>query len=293
MKLFVVFRFFVLFAAVAAFASCDKVETPIEQPADPDGPGGGGPGGNGPFRKVLVESFGGIGCGFCPNADADALILNDSFPEQVIYVTINAGQFADPTLANPTSIDWTTPAGNVYDSIFNSAGLYPNGLVNRSTVITKDTSDRLIAHGTWYSAVNVTHYPAPGASLEIELTYNSGSKSVDISSTVTYLSDLTDPVNIVYYLVEDSLVGPQVTFGFSGNSLKDEYTHRNVLRGSIGEPMGTEISAGDISSGDNATHSTTNFVLDDEWDVSKCAVIAYIYNRETKEIIQAEEQRIL
>ncbi len=63
--------------------------------------------------------------------------------------------------------------------------------------------------------------------------------------------------------------------------------HNHVLRVGITETFGIPIFSNPLATNDEDT-KTLNITLDSEWVADNCEVVAFIYNDETKEIINCE-----
>tara|TARA_R110002124_G_scaffold131910_1_gene294320 strand:- start:49825 stop:50127 length:303 start_codon:yes stop_codon:yes gene_type:complete len=68
-------------------------------------------------RKVVLEEFTGIHCGFCPDGHAIANALQNANPGNVFLINIHQGGFATP---GPNEPDFRTQWG---DAIANQTGL--------------------------------------------------------------------------------------------------------------------------------------------------------------------------
>ena len=78
-------------------------------------------------KKVILEEFTGIHCGYCPDGHAIAQGIQNANPGEVFLINIHAGGYAVPSGNEP---DYRTPWGAAIDGQAGVAG-YPAGTVNR------------------------------------------------------------------------------------------------------------------------------------------------------------------
>lgn len=72
------------------------------------------------------------------------------------------------------------------------------------------------------------------------------------------------------YLVEDSIVGPQLTLG---NTVLPDYVHNNVVRAAL-----TAEVWGDLLSDGSDFSNTYSYVLPDGWNPDRCRLVAFVSN---------------
>ena len=187
-------------------------------------------------KKVILEEFTGISCGFCPDGHLIASQIHDNNPGNVAIIAIHAGSFATP---QGPGTDFNTTFGTTIDSYWGISG-YPSGTVNRQSVL---------GRSAWAGAASqILTEPSP-VNLGIQANVDStNTLIVDVevyytgSQTVT-----TNKLNIA--VVQNNVEGPQS--GSSGNPSavlpNGNYNHQHMLRylmtGNWGEQI-TNISPG-------------------------------------------------
>ena len=87
-------------------------------------------------------------------------------------------------------------------------------------------------------------------------------------------------------ITEDNVIDWQTIIA-QGNV--PDYEHNHILRTIITNPMGDDI--GSLSINEEKSYSFS-YTLEEEWVKSNCNVVAYVYNENTKEILQVEEIHI-
>ena len=236
------------------------------------------------IRKVLLEEYTGHKCPNCPAASEIARDLKDIYGEKLIIIAVHAppGFYTNPQSPNYT-YDFITSTGNELASTFGIAS-WPNGMIDRKKI----NGNWLIDKDAWGSIIASIADSAPNANIKITNTYNSSTRSLTTSIKTEFLSPLSGTYNLAVYMTEDSIITYQDSSGIDISN----YVHRHVLRGAINSTLGDVISSsGNIAAGDTIVKSYS-FPLDNSWNESHCAVVTFVYDAATYEIIQAEEQNI-
>ncbi|MBK7384602.1 MAG: Omp28-related outer membrane protein [Flavobacteriales bacterium] len=278
---------FLFFFIALAIAGCDYVDDPT-----PPGTGGGGNnGGDTVKRRALLEEFTGHRCNTCPAAHAVAANLTTAYGEDLIVVAIHATNFfaapVDPPAANGSySTDFRTPAGDAYATTFNVSFL-PTGLVNRVPF----NSSTTIGSGNWSSAI--AEIVDADAACDIwvdELVYNSGANTVSAVVKVAVLQAITGAHNLTIYLTEDHVIDWQLNSLVSPPDVPN-YDHRHVLRTNLTGTWGSSLITASAAVGDTLTLSVPPVSMDPAWNGTECALVAYLYNVSSNEILQATERK--
>lgn len=261
--------------------SCDIVEEPFLVPV----------GGNDTntqdevVRKVLLEDYTGQKCPNCPEAAEIGHNLQATYGEQVVIIAIHSGNFAEPDDSGDFTSDFRTSEGTELDQFFGIYQYgYPMGMINR----TDYSGFPVVLKDNWQSAVEIQLALEPQADINITNTYNSSTHKLDCSLESEFLEDLDGTYNICVFIIESGIVSPQQTEG----GVITDYVHEHMLRtsmnGTWGDPVG---SNGQAVSGSKLNNSYS-LTLPPTWNAENCAVVAYIYNTETLEVLQAEEEAI-
>lgn len=268
----------VILLALAAWLipACDIVEEPYLVPVG----SGNGPGPVEKVRKVLLEDYTGQQCPNCPEAAELAHGLKVSYGEQLILLAVHAGVYSEPEATGDFTADYRTPAGSDLNSFFAFPG-YPMGMVNR----TPFGGSRILLKDSWESAVEIQAGLDAQAFITITPTYNSGTRKLDCLLETEFLEDLDGVYNLCVFISESGIISPQKTK--SGTNLA--YEHNHVLRASLNGTWGDAVgSTGQAVAGSKLTNSYS-FTLPAAWNAANCTVIAFVYNTESNEIVQAEE----
>ena len=270
---------FTILAFSLFIISCDKIDEPYTKKNN----GGGDT--NNVVRKVLLEDYTGHKCVNCPAAAIIAHDLKDYYKERLIIMSVHAGYFAMPSSSGDYSYDFRTPVGNELDQYFGISNIgNPNGMVNRKKI----SGSQVINPNNWGTAIGDIIDLPPDASISIENTFNNTSRKLSMNVETKLLNQISGNYSLCVYILEDSIVAAQKNNDPAVGDTPDilDYVHRHVLRGSVndtwGESIGTETAAKNYS-----------YTLNAEWDADNCYILAFIYNDDSKEIIQAEEKKVV
>lgn len=265
----------ILFIIGVTAISCDNISEPYsEAPAIIE-----------TKRKVLLEDYTGHKCPNCPKAAKEAELIKDSlFKDQVVVMALHVST----TFASPSPglfyYDFRTTEGTDYDNTFQiSVSGLPGGMVNR---IGYPTTQKM-NYTSWADSVAEQLKKPAEADIEITNTYDSITRTVTASVKSKFLTAKSGTYNLCVMYVEDSIIQPQVT---PTSGIDTFYVHMNALRGSFNGSLGEVIA---LDPEENyvkiKTYSTP---LKTDAVAKNCRVVAFIYNEDTKEVIQADEKHI-
>ncbi|MCD4789575.1 MAG: Omp28 family outer membrane lipoprotein [Bacteroidales bacterium] len=263
---------------VFIFQSCDKIEEPYEREIN----GGGG------NRKVLLEDYTGHTCVNCPGAAMTAHELKDEYKDQLVIIAVHAGYFAQPTNA-PFTADFRTDVGEELNDFFGIVS-NPSGMVNRIG----EGQDRILVETEWQSAVGQEVARPADAGITISNIYNEQTRVLNTSLDIEFINALPGAYRVCAYIIEDSIVAPQKNNDPALGPTPDwlDYVHDNMLRGSLNGTWGDIVTDENIAAGSIYTVQYDGFTLNAEWKDRHCAIVAFVYNEDTFEIIQAEEEKV-
>ncbi|HNQ12378.1 MAG TPA: Omp28 family outer membrane lipoprotein [Bacteroidia bacterium] len=276
----------ICFVFVLSFSACDIIKEPYLEE------GGGNGTNDSVLRKVIIEDFTGHLCANCPDAHRESDALKNIFGKQLIVLSIHSGDFAIPLPAGAPkyTYDFRTPEGNELNNYFQLMS-WPNGVVNRTSY----GGSLLLNYPSWGAAVgDLINLPAE-AQIELDHSYDSTTRTLNTTISVEMLEDMNGILKVCAFIVEDSIINWQLDDKATPKDVQF-YVHKHVLRGSLFAPphntWGKEIANGPVSSGDTFTLQESKNISAN-YNENQVSVIAYIYNDVTKEIIQAEEAKIL
>lgn len=241
-------------------------------------------------RKIIVYDFTGHKCGNCPRAHETVEGLMEKYGDAIVPIAIHSTLFArvsttDTTL--PFHYDFRTDIGDFYGGRDGGVGFYgsldlPIGLVNNLG------AEYLSAHTAWGTTIAsmISSYP------EFLVTMESGFSNSDslISADVVITTNIKNhrKLGLIVFVIEDHIIQWQTDYAKTPNKIEN-YEHNHVLRGGFNGNFGDIIknNANENSIGSIITKSYSLKAKSD-WEISNCAVVAFVYDEDTKEILQAE-----
>lgn len=266
--------FSLILIALLFVSSCDIIEAPFVDPSQNEFTCDYNS--NLPTRKVLIEDFTGYQCVNCPRATAELHTLIEEYPCHVIPVAIHYGFFAEPF--NMDDPDYRATEGQEIGAFFEITETLPIGMVNRQNVdgdfniISEDWATRLI------NILSINHF----ADVEILSTNSLTGSALSFNIEVNEINDLGINYSLAVMLTEDGIIGPQK----NGSILVTDYEHNHMLRAGL---LGSNKAWGIPVSLPHAGSYEYTWPEGSGWVPENCHLVVYVYNTDTKEVIQAEQ----
>lgn len=278
--------FFLLSTLITiTFVSCDYVKNPKQTINS----GNGGTNSNITVRKVLLEDYTGQTCGNCPAAATKADEVQTLFGNNVIVLAVHAGFFAEPSASGTYTTDYTTPAGDAWDTFFGiSAAGNPNGMINRKDF---PSTTHIKNHNSWPTEVSALVNQPADAKISITPNYNSSTRNLNVDVKTKFINPLSNNHKLSVVLVEDSIVGPQKDYSQNPSTIYN-FVFKHVLRGSLNGDFGDVLNSAPVFTNDSITKTISNYSVPVKYKENKLYVLAFVYNSSTYEIIQAEQVKI-
>lgn len=303
---------FILAIAAFGFASCDKVENPYppsnqgDYSLYPDGDSAHYAQNVWPTfttntntdRNVLIEDYTGHQCIFCPAAADAAHQLELDNPGRVFISTIHTGASgqmeAFQEVTPPTFlIDFTNPEGFAIGKKFGFdwpgspfVG-NPFGSVSRAD---HGNGYPVLTAGSWSSATNAMITANDNkVNIQAVSNYYPSTRGLFLHAEVDVVdASLTNQLNIVVHLLEDTLVAPQKY----PSSTDYNYVHRDIFRGSIdGFTFGQALNASNITP--SGTHELFYiYELPAGYDANNMHVLIYVRDAVTEEVYQVIKKKL-
>lgn len=230
-------------------------------------------------KVVLLEDYTGVRCVNCPNAAATAHDLQEQYGHQLVVLGVHAGGMSNPQPGNFP--DFLTEEGTEWYNFFGFA-TNPVGTVNRQS----NNGSYIFKDNEWAGAVAEAVEGQADIRLLTALEYDDATRELKVSAYSKFLAEFSDMYNLTVCVMEDSIVGKQL-----GVEDINNYMHRHVFRGTMNGAWGTELNAEPIAP-DTEIVKTFSLKLDEGYNVDQCYVIAYVYLRESKEILQVTEKKV-
>ena len=230
------------------------------------------------LRKTLIIDFSAHKCNNCPGAHRIVEQLNNIHGDKILPVVIHGGILAMPDQEHPT--DFRTADGNTILIAF-GVGTFPTGRVNFY-------DEAVTLPASWTTEVENFTNDTATVKIEIENEYTESSRELSCNVTCTALSDLEPNLKLTVFLLESHIISGQDDLEVEPGGYVEDYEHNHVFRAAISEVWGEALFSQSQEAGSEDSKSFS-LTLDPEWNETNCMVIAFIYDDDTKEIINAEE----
>lgn len=246
-----------------------------------------------PVRKILIEDFTGHRCGNCPRAAEKLLDIYNNNPDRIIAVAIHSelsGYFTAPLGATGKySYDFRTELGKSIDQKFgiSSVGI-PNGMVNRK----KNNNTVVIPYTQWENQVNELLSIPPDMDIQIKNYFNPNDSTLCSYVYVQALSNISGSFKVVCYLIENDFINWQKDYNYPGEDIEN-YQHDHILRTQLSTTWGTLLADGSVSAGQTFVNGYSIKFNMEQWNPDNCYVIAFVYNENTDEVIQVEQEKVI
>ncbi|MFA6932236.1 MAG: Omp28-related outer membrane protein [Bacteroidales bacterium] len=235
-------------------------------------------------QKVLLEDYTGWKCVNCPRAAAKATEMITKYGEQLVVMSVHSTAFAIPSTGN-NNIDFRTEYGEKWATDFGCTSL-PTGIINRK----KLGASYPISDANWDSEIqNVINSQEHIMDINLGAEYRSEDKQILVSTENVFLKDYPSSMLINIVVLESGIVGVQYNSdpNFGTTPKINDFVFNHVLRknGLIDYSLSLEGVAKD-------TKINKNYLIDvdpDIQDISKCTIVVFVSDSETKEVIQANE----
>lgn len=229
-------------------------------------------------KVVLLEDYTGVRCNNCPAAGEIALDLYEQYDHQLVVLSVHAGFLASPIGGFP---DFTTEEGTEWYTNFGFDS-NPIGTINRKL----NGSTYGYNASSWADAVAEAVVGQPDIRLLTAVEYDEQTRELTASAYTTFLKEFTGKYNLTVCLMEDNIVGKQLL----PDGVDTAYMHRHVFRGTLNGAWGSELEETLVPEEDYI--KTYSITLNENFNADNCYIVAYIYDRDTKEILQVTEKKI-
>ena len=269
-----------LLSLLAIIQACDKIEEPYIKEGNIIWNG----------RKIIIYDFTGHKCGNCPRAHEKIDQLINLYGDAIVPIAIHATFFAKPATSDtslPYHYNFRTDIGDFLGGTQTEVGFYgelalPVGLVNNLK------PESLKVHDAWGTDVAKYISSFPEFLIEIESNYNQGDSTISAEIEIKTNLNNTRKTSLIVFVLEDHIVNWQTDYQQSPKYLEN-YEHNHVLRagmnGAFGEVIKNTNEA--VVTGQNWTKNY-EIKANVDWEIDNCIVVAFIYDSDTHEVLQAE-----
>lgn len=278
MKTFKILSFFI--ASLFLLASCDKIESDengnyvvfsgatgtwydsdVELPA---------------IQRAMVEKYTGVRCTNCPAADNVIHTALDKYDDKLIAIAVHSGRFGEP-LNNEA--DLRTEDGTAWFEYFRIVNL-PAAMVNRGR--SGNSWDLFTPTSGFDDRIDAIVNQDAKVSMQI-ISAGEENGKYNVRIYLDYKDVVSSGQTLTVLVTEDDIHTTQR----GQNTEYTDYAQNHVLRQVVTDTWGMEVS----SDGMPGTKRMVmlSFELREECIPQNCHLVAFVSNKETREIINAAE----
>jgi hypothetical protein len=257
-----------------------------------------------PLRNAIIEDFTGHSCAYCPAAGDVAHNLHLANPDRVFIAGIHAssnGNLPFQTVSTQYTIQFYNQPGIAIGSYFGTTlqgtGFTgnPGGMINRQNV----SGEYFPGTFLWQSFVNTVLNSTLKVAIKAKVNYYEAPKHGFYLHTEVEKLDpsLTNELGLVTYIIEDSIVGPQLV----ETVYTPNYVHRDIMRGTIDGQIWGKALTEDIKV-NGKYYVNYSFILPDQLaptgvstthNANNMHLLIYVYDKTTYEIYQVIKKKII
>lgn len=195
-------------------------------------------------KKVILEEFTGIHCGYCPEGHKLSEAIKKDNPDNVFLINIHEGSFASPSTGEP---DFRTQFGTAIAGQTALDG-YPSGTVNRHVfpgLEMTSSGTTALDRGAWKPAADIILAQPSYINVGVKASVDSNTRVMTINVEAYYTGNSPVSSNFLNIaLLQDNTKGPQSSGGM-GNNYNHMHRLIDMLTGQWGEEI-TTTSAGTL-----------------------------------------------
>ena len=283
---------FFIIICILIFSGCDKIEPPFTEGCnDCCGSVNSGE----PIKRILVEEFTGHKCSNCPNGTRILENLTNIYCDHLVIVACHPTNqdFTEPTDFGPLSTDFRKEECAEIGEEFGFWG-FPSALINRTNI----GNNYFLFTSEWGSVIDNLIFNSNGEKispdLDIDINYELNSfenNEIEISVSIDYFSQLPSNYNLAVLITESNIISGQK----DGNETIEDYIHNHIYRSAVNGAWGEPIEVNNTIEKNYsfAFNSSNNLNWNSDWNnMENCAIVAYVYDTQNNEIIQASEKEI-
>jgi len=229
-------------------------------------------------HHLLIE-YTGVNCVNCPRAAETVHELEQIYPNLIVVAMHPA---SNPFTQAAAKYDYTCPEADVYYKFMGGLPTtpFPTGNLNFTA---DDDGNYLTDHTTWPTALRAAQQDT--AVVWISVTPKWQDQNLHIRYTLTSLDEKERPVDVLLWVIENNIVGPQ---NMPNGTLNMEYTHQHMLRASLNGEQGNNIV---LRPNENYTDEGT-YTLSDKWVRANCRIVAVVLDHNTRQLLNAQSVQI-
>ncbi len=247
------------------------------------------------IKKILIEDYTGHTCPNCPRAARAITTIDTTHPGKIIALGVHVGGFAVPN--STFTADYRTTVGNTYDAFFGASAFgLPEGMFSRKRFDAVNNT-HLFFYTNFPTYFSTIQNEPSVVDLQLNLNYDPSTRKICCAVRDSFLTAVTGTYKLVMLISQDSIIDWQDDVDALPQTVQ-YYVHRHVLRdavtpaGAWGEPLIGNNAAAGLTQVRHFAYNIPAAYNNIPCDVTKCHIVAFIYNTSTYEIIQAEEAKV-
>ncbi len=275
-----------LFLTVGAMVSCDEELPPVimteeEKPLLDTFYIGSVPAAS--VKKVLLFDVTGVRCNNCPKAAKLAKKLDSIYAGRMELVALY------PKIFNSLTMPWSgfdTMVTDEATQIVAALGSIPNlpvGAVDQFTY----NGGRVLQTSDWAAAVTAQLAKTSPINITLNSTWKAADGKARVEIKAVANTALTANYKWVVAITENGVKSKQSDQDAPGGMV-DDYEHEHALRGVVGSTLGSDINTTAVSAG-YVREKHFYLVPKAKWVAANCDVVVWIYDADTKEVVQVEK----
>ncbi len=180
-------------------------------------------------KRVVLEEFTGIHCGYCPDGHEIAGTLLAAHPGVFFPIAIHEGSYATPSTGEP---DYRTSFGNTIGTQAGSSTIgWPCGSINRHLWTGSVTA---MDRGSWSGYTTTTLGQASPVNVAVNASIDYTTRVLTVLVEVYYTANSAQSTNkINVAILQNNVKGPQTNYGPYNTSMitpDGKYLHQHMLR---------------------------------------------------------------
>lgn len=275
--------FSLLAAALFLFAACDKIDedkyivfsgaagtwydSDIEIPQ---------------VQRAFIEKYTGVRCQNCPKGDQVIHTAIEKYGDALVVAAVHVpNNFSRPF---PNQPDLRTEKGSEwFNTFFSPSQGIPAALLNRQKV--NGSLDIINPTGGFDDKIDAVLNNAPTVTMFMESGSEGENRYADVHIRFNQTVDV--PLSLTLLVVEDKIYTTQT----DGNENVENYEQNHVLRDIITDTWGLDVDA----NGQQGTQRMVrlSYQLPAACNSENCHLIAFVSNKDTREIINAVQCDVL
>lgn len=235
-----------------------------------------------PVQRVFVEKYTGVRCQNCPKGDQVIHTAMEKYGDLLVVAAVHVpNNFSRPFSGQP---DLRTDKGSEwFNTFFSQSQGIPAALLNRQKV--NGSLEIINPTGGFDDKIEAILNTPPVVSMLMKAGKDGDNRFADVH--IRFDQTIDDPLTLTLLVVEDKIYTTQT----SGNDNIENYEQNHVLRDIITDTWGIDVDA-DIQQG--SQHMVRlNYQLPEACKSENCHLIAFVSNKETREILNSVQCDVL